>query len=468
MPAAEPDQGPSRRPLSRLDAWWVSPRWVDEGFERQRAIDPLGHRVQTWLGALACLCLGGPTSAAELGAIPLMAAFVVRIHRHWRTWGQFLLQPLTLVVVGWIALGLASRTWTWGSGGDWGEEFGAARFLLLALALWTVSDRRTVLLGALAAGLALGQLSQVSHGLGHALGAEWLTWNRLPGRNSGWWDPVVGGSLLTAALGLHLPALLWGRGAWRLAGAAGAGAAALGVLATGTRGAWLAAAALAGAAVVAAALVGGDRRRVVGRALGLAAVCVAAGAIAWLTIGDELRARYEAGRDEVAGAIERREFDSDTGARVLMAWWAVEALRERPLRGVGLGGFEAWTRAHVEAQGIVPGARRFHGHAHNGILHAGATLGLPGLAIALAFALLAIRGAALREPGDGPPGYAEGPCLALLGLLLVSAFDAVQVNSHTAALLAVLTVFAVERRPAAPLDGSAARAGSTACGRGRP
>lgn len=54
-----------------------------------------------------------------------------------------------------------------------------------------------------------------------------------------------------------------------------------------------------------------------------------------------------------------------------------------------------------------------------------------------------------RQPGDGPPGYAEGPCLALVGLLLVSAFDSVQVNSHTAALLGVLLVFAVGTRPAA-------------------
>src|SRR5690606_40313370 len=62
------------------------------------------------------------------------------------------------------------------------------------------------------------------------------TWNRLPGRNSGWWDPVIAGSLLTAALGLHLPAALWGKKVWRALGIAGCAITLPGILATGTRG----------------------------------------------------------------------------------------------------------------------------------------------------------------------------------------------------------------------------------------
>ncbi len=428
----------------------MTARWVDEVFERQRAVDPFGHRVQAWLGALACLCLGGPTSAAELGAVPLLAAFVIRIHRHWRTWGQFFFQPLFLVVLGWMSLGMASRIWTIGDGWAWREELGVARFVVVATALWTVSDRRAVLLGALAAGLMLGQVSQLTHALAGAMGLESLTWNRLPGRNSGWWDPVVGGSLLVAALGIHLPAALFGRGGWRIVGFAGCGVTLPGIVATGTRGAWIAAAGLVLIALGVGAWRVRPRRLLVRPALVLLALCVVGGGVAWAGMGDQIRARAAAGYAEVAGAIERRDFRSDTGARILLAWWAIEALGEHPFGGVGLGGFEPWTRGHVEAQGIDPATRRFHAHAHNAILHAGATLGVPGLVLAGAFAVLAIRGAARRLPGDGPPGYADGPCFALVGLLLVSAFDSVQVNSHTAALLAVLLVFAVQQRPSPP------------------
>ncbi|HZW09521.1 MAG TPA: hypothetical protein VFF69_06440, partial [Phycisphaerales bacterium] len=163
------------RPLPWLDAWWVSPRWVEEAFEAQRAIDPVGHRVQLWLGALACFCLGGPTTAAEIGALPLLAASLIRVHRHWRTWGQFFLQPLFLAVLAWVVLGLASYGWTGGSGWDWFQEFGVARFVVMAVALWAVSDRRAVLLAALVLGFLFGELSQVWHGVGATLGADWMT-----------------------------------------------------------------------------------------------------------------------------------------------------------------------------------------------------------------------------------------------------------------------------------------------------
>lgn len=446
MPPPNLARPASARPL--FGAWWVTPAWVNAPFDEQRRIDPFGHRVHAWLGALACLCLAGPTSAVEIGVIPVACAFLIRLHRHWRTWPRLLLQPLIVVVLAWAALGAASRLWTVGPHDAWVDEFGSARFGLVLIALWPVADRRALLLGALVLGFAVGQLSQLSHALGRAFEIDWMTWNRFPGRNSGWWDPVVGGSLLTGALGLHLPAALWGRGVWRGLGIAGAGVTLVGIMATGTRGAWIGAVGLVVLALLAALLRIRPGARLIRSALTLVAVLAVGGAVAWLTVGDHLRARYQTGRDEIAGAIERKEFDTDTGARLLFDWWAIEAVLERPLSGVGMGGYQAWCRAHVIEQGIDPEARRIYAHAHNAVLQAGATLGVPGLVLALAFVALAIAGSARRQPGDGPPGYADGPCFALLGLLLVSAFDSIQVNSQTAALLAVLLLFAVQQRPA--------------------
>ena len=447
---------PASRTTSRgtafLRPWWLTNTWVDEPFDRQRRIDALGHRVHTALACLACFCLGSPNSAAELGAIPLLVAFVIRVHRHWRTWPRLILQPLLLVVLAWVFLSLASRAWTLGTAGAWFEEFGSLRFAWVLLALWPVADRRALLLASLAAGFAFGQCSQLAHalGLGPALHLDWLTWHRLPGRNSGWWDPVVGGSLLTAVLGLHLPAALWGRGPWRALGVAGSGATLLGILATGTRGAWIAAFGLLAVALLAGLLRIKPPRRMVRTAGVLLGILALGGVIAWLAFGDQLAARSRDARDEIAAAIEHKQFQSDTGARLLMAWWAVEALRERPLLGTGLGGYEAWTRAHTLEQGIDPATRNYHAHAHNALLHAGATLGVPGLLLALAFIALALAGSTRRQPGDGPPGYADGPTFALVGLLLVGAFDSIHVNAQTAELLAVLLLFAMQASPAAP------------------
>lgn len=433
-----------------LRAPQLSHRWVSHAFDHQRRIDPFGHKVHTAFAMLACFSVGLPTSAVELGTIPLLAAFAIRAHRHWRTWPRLFLQPLMLTIVAWTLLGLTSRLWTEGSPHAWITEFGAARFAIVLLCLWPVADRRPLLLAALAAGLALGQLSQLSHALGTTLHWPLPTWNRLPGRNSGWWDPVIAGSLLTAALGLHLPAALWGKKVWRALGIAGCTITLPGILATGTRGAWLASGALIALALLAALLRVKPRRRMLRAAGALLAVLAVGATISWLTIGGQLAARYHAGRQEITAAIEHKQFQSDTGARILMAWWACEALAEHPISGVGLGGFEAWSRAHVLEQGIDPATRNYHAHAHNAILQAGATLGVPGLLLALTLVALALTGAAHRQPGDGPPGDAEGPLFALLGLLLVSPFDSIQVNSQTCALLTVLLLFAMQTRPTPP------------------
>jgi len=396
---------------------------------------------------LTCLALAGPTSAVELGTLPLVACAAIRVHRYWRSWLQLVGQPLMLLGLAWIALGGLSRFWTAGSPGAWLDEFGTARWMIVVLALWPISDRRALLLGALATGFALAQLSQLSHALGTALDIPALTWDRLPGRNSGWWDPVVGGSLLTAILGLHLPAALWGKGFWRVLGLLGTGITLLGILATGTRGAWIASAGLIVVVLLTAALRTHPRRRIVKPGLVLLGIIALGGLIASLTIGDQIKSRFDAGYTEVARALHEHEYTTDTGARIMLNTWAIQALGEHPIAGVGLGGYEAWCRAHVISQGIDPASRNYHAHAHNALLQVGATLGIPGLLIGIAFVVLMLVGSFDRQPGDGPPGYADGPAFAILGLLLVSVFDSIQVNAQTMGLLSVLTLFALQQRP---------------------
>jgi O-antigen ligase len=134
-----------------------------------------------------------------------------------------------------------------------------------------------------------------------------------------------------------------------------------------------------------------------------------------------------------------------------MAWLAIEAVKERPLEGVGAGGYRAWTHACVVRRGWDPGDVPGHNHFHSAPLHNAATTGLIGLLLASLAAGVALYGG---MTGLGPEGevsgvgsYAAGPAFALLGLLLAGLFDPVQLNAQTAAMMATLMGLCLVSRP---------------------
>ncbi len=317
-------------------------------------------------------------------------------------------------------------------------------------------DRRSWLIAAIMAGFIAGNAAQFAHWIGHESGIAWLEWRRPEGeiRFSGWWDPAVGGSLLVGALGLHLPLALMGRARLRIIGVAGAAVTLLGILATGTRGAWLAAGALL-VFVAAVAIVRRVRARaapVRPRSILIGVVVVAIiGAAAWLTVGDAIARRAAETRDEI-GAAFKGDYSSYTGQRVLMARWAVQAVRAAPLHGLGAGGYGAWAEERARADEFEVRADWRYPHAHNALLHIAATSGLIGLLIAGAVVVVALRGSFHRDqlaPG-GMGSVQAGPAFALCGLLLVSAFDTVHVNAQTAAMLMTLCALSLLPRPAPP------------------
>ncbi len=440
---------PRRTLLHWLDAPWIDPAWAVRAFDRQRAIDPFGLRVHTVIGALWCLFLGAPISPSQLAGIPLAAAFLIRIHRHWATFLRLIIQPPMLILLVWAAWAALSLLWSPDPSLGF-DQASTVRWFAVIVCLWPLAQRRSLLLGAMALGLALGQIGQVAHAVGLAASVEWLTFDRLPGRNSGWWMPVVGGTILTAALGLHLPAVVWGRGRWRVLGILGCLCTIAGLAATGTRGAWIASAALILLVGVAAGWRAARWRGLIVASVAAAIVVGVAATAAWTLGGQSLRDRVAAARAEVSAALHDGEYNTDTGARIAMAGWAVAAFADHPLAGTGSGGYRRWVEDRLRSRGIDPATRSIHDHAHNALLHIAATGGLPGLAIAVAFIAAVLRGAARRIPGDGPPGYADGPFWALVGLLLVSAFDVVHINAQTSAVLGALTFFALPWRPPPP------------------
>ncbi len=414
--------------------------------------DPFGDRIHIIFGVLCCALLCGPTSFAEFAGTPLVVIFVLRIPYIWRTWGSFGVQPLFWAIIAWAVW--QATTLAWSPNVKQGlHELGANRWVWVMWGLWPIMRKRMWLIGGVAIGMLLGNVSQLLHEVGRHWGVHWLTWPRLPDRNSGWWDPVIGGSLLAAALGLHLPAALMGRGKWRWIALGGVIVTLLGIGATGTRGAWLAAASLCELAISISVFRERPWPRMLAR-LGMVLVVTAAivGAV-FLVKGETIMRRASQARAEIARAtnLEHPDFDSDMGGRVLMGALAIEAFKHHPIAGVGAGGYRTWAREQFRAAGMDPDVARIHEHPQSAPLHIAATTGIVGLLLAGAVAVIALRGA-FRELG--PPGpvsgmgsYAAGPGFALLGLLLAGMFDPVQLNAQTGAVMAVLMAMCLVSRP---------------------
>ncbi|MCB9840278.1 MAG: O-antigen ligase family protein [Phycisphaeraceae bacterium] len=423
--------------------------------ERNRR-DGRGYRTHGALAVLGLVGLLAYDGAAEFLVWFPVAACLVRAIPACREVVVAALSPVGLAAMGVAAWSAVSLVWSLDPRQGF-DEWAAVRHALLIPALWVVRDHRAWLIAALAMGFALGHVTQVGHAIGVWGDVAWLRWPRLPDRNSGWWDPVVGGSLATAAVGLHMAALLRGRGRWRVVGGAGVLAAMAGVVATGTRGAWLAAAGLVGlgmlVAVVGAVRRGGWRR--VWVPVVIAAVGAGVGAV---VAGPTVLERGERAVGEVRRVLEEGDFATDTGRRLLMwqeSWRAVSA---QPIRGVGEGGLVAWATRDVEARGIDAGLLLPHAHGMWAqVLAATGVVGGVLWAVVIVLALRVGWGGA-NESGDASRGgfeaaYATAPAWGLVGLLMAGVFDPVQLNSQTSMLLwafvALCAMGAGSRRAAA-------------------
>ncbi|MFZ2875381.1 MAG: O-antigen ligase family protein [Phycisphaerales bacterium] len=417
-----------------LTAPWINRFAAERAFRRQSDRLPWGEAVHLLFAVLFCASVGLPMTAPEIGLWVLVPIWLIGLVAVRGTQKYVLLQPVTL-------LGLAFAAWTaiglfWTPDRMRGlEQWGALRFGLAVLAMWPVLRWRGILIGAMAVGCLAGNMAQVVVWWAEHEGVDWLVPGFVdhgPGRVGGWWPPVYAGLVLVAALGLHLPAALMGRGWQRWAGLAGAAVSLAGIGVTGTRGAWIAAAGL----IVLCAGVAILRARAWKPVIVGAVVALVVGAGVWAGVGSALSARVSAVWTEASRALKQGDYNSDNGLRVLMAIWAVDGVGSDPVAGVGTGGYSAWVAAHADRRDAAAFARfraSDHGHCHNAILQAAATGGVVG-----ALLLLAWVGAGVYAGMRAGVGYAQGPAWALVGLLLMAPFDAWQVNGQSAAVLGVL------------------------------
>jgi O-antigen ligase len=419
-----------------LDGHYVDRAACDAAFLRMHQRDRIGDRVHLFLAFFGIIALFGPVTVTELAFAPLAVFFVVRVLNTFPVWIHGFGQPVVLsmlALAGWMMISLR---WSGDPSLAWGE-IGELRWLLLIGLLYPVIEKRGMLIAALCIGVLLGQLAQLAE-VFNGFGIEPLAGvvSQYPGRISGWWHPVVGGSILVAALGLHLPAAVIGRGRWRGLGVLGSSITLVGIVAIETRGAWIAAVLL----VVSAfgfALFTKRLRWKQGMLIALVGAITVASA-GWV-MRDALADRIGETRAEITQIIDG-QYDSYTGARVRMGQLAIEAIESHPIVGVGAGGYQHWASTHDPDADV-------HAHAHNALLQIWSTLGLVGVVL-WALVLATIWRSAWRLWDQTPSGvYRLGPAFALLGLMLVSLTDSVEINTQTAALLGLLAALSPAQRP---------------------
>lgn len=442
------------RALGLLAGVYLSQSGAERAHAMQFRKDGLGHRIHTWVAMVTLAGICSRTTVAEFALVPLAAYSAVRVLNVWRCWVYAALSPVGVLMLALAAWAWLSLLWTRDIGQGLDEAYNT-RWVLLPGMLWPVLDQRRKLIGALAVGMVLANLSQVWHAIGVRFDVEWMRFPRMPDRNSGWWQPVVGGVMLTGALGLHLPAAVMGKGRVRVVGAAGAIVTLLGIFATGTRGAMLASIGLV-AIVCAVAAVrgvrgGGLRRRGawVSVGVGLAAV-LGAGVV----MGPGVVRRVEQARVDLSRAMEEKDFYSDTGGRLLMGWKGIEAARAHPWMGIGLGAYKRWCLEDLERQGIDPATRNIQGHAHNAYIHLASSFGVPAMLVAMVAVGAALVGGLVVGAGSegrwrwvDPGSYDAGPACAIVGLMLVATFDPIVSNMQTCAVLCALMGLCVQPRP---------------------
>jgi len=421
-----------QRLLSNLSGFvtgsYITRDECDAAFARMHQRDRIGDRIHLVLACIAMIGIAGPVSVVDIAVLPMVGFFVVRTFNTFPVWIHGFGQPFILVSLALASLLAMSLLWSPDIGAGL-EHLSELRWLMLLGFVFPVIEHRRVLIACLCLGYVIAYGAQVVDAF-DGFGNPWLAerlWHE-PNRISGWWGPAVGGSMLVGALGLHLPAAVMGRGRGRIVGVAGALVTIAALIASGTRGAWIAAVVLVVIAVIVAGMVGKLKGRTL--MIGGALLVVVIGAMAMLR-GDAILHRFDNARQEIARAVDG-DTASPTGARISMGHQALLAGARHPIRGLGAGGFGPLmvqrTADDTDDQA----------HPHSTLLRLWSEHGIPGVLIGTLLGAVLLVNGWRCVPSEQRGTYQMGPFFAVIGLILVSAFDSVLINLNTLALIGVL------------------------------
>lgn len=435
-----PDHTPQRglwgRFIGFAEGNYIDRDACNAAFGRMHRRDAIGDKIHLILGVGALVCLFGPVTMTEIAILPLVAFFFIRVVNTLPVWIHGFGQPPVLATLALIAYMFIALSWSPDRPNGL-AEIGQLRWFFVMGFLFPIIEHRTKLVYALCIGLALGQIGQILDAFDFGIEPVAKLVENHPGRIAGWWHPVVGGGLLVAGMGLHLPAAMLGKGRTRIIGLLGLTISSVGVLATGTRGAWGAALLLL---VLGVLIVVRIKRVPIKRVVAVGGLALIAVGIAGFVLRDSIMIRVNETRAELR-EIEAGDYDSYSGRRVRMAQEAIEAFSQHPIVGIGTGGYERW----CQQQG-----QRFGAHAHNSTLHIAATLGLIGLCLWAIVLFVVLRNAWRWGLTDPANPYAMGPMLGIAGLLLASLTDSVHINAQSVAMLGVLLALCPAYAPGTP------------------
>lgn len=393
------------------------------------------------------MLVSSPVSIVEIAGIPLWICAVIGLRHTYKLMLWSIVSPISLVIIAWTAFRFLSLTWSpdvvLGL-----DHLASLRWLWAIPMLAPVLDQRRALVSALSAGVALGMLAQLVNWIGPALNLYDPIWIRAEDRFSGWWHPVIAGTILVASLGLHAPIAICTTGRNRMLAITLILCACVAIMATGSRGAWIEGAAvlsmIALAVFVRLVQIAAGRRiwLVFG---GFATVIVLVCGAAWMLFGTSISARYELARNEITQAIDQQNYSTDTGARMAMLVMGWQCFTHHAVLGVGEGGFASWSRTQL-AQSSDPEIdvnRVIHNHAHNTYVHTLATGGILSALSGACMIVFAIGNAFSVLPGPNQRNnglqltpshiYAIAPACALLAIMVAGLFDSIHINAQTSA-----------------------------------
>ena len=439
-----PDSAASAGFLMRLargffDGHYVDRSACDAAFARMHRRDAIGDRLHLVFACLGLVCLFGPVTLTEIAFGPLLVFFLVRVINTFPVWIHGFGQPAALSAIALSLWMMLSLQWSGDVALGWGEIAELRWFVLVGL-IFPVIEKRNQLIAAMCVGVAFGQVGQLIDAF-DGFGIDWLASivENHPSRIGGWWHPVVGGSILVSTLGLALPSAMLGSGRSRTIGLVGALCVMIGILATGTRGAWLASAVL----ILVCVVFGLISKRIRWKHLLVLGVIGATIVLAsGLVMRQSMSIRIGQAQQEIAQILDG-DYDSTIGLRVKMAQGAIDATRAHPIKGVGAGGYQHWVDGRDSESGV-------HAHAHMSLLQVSSTLGLIGVGL-WSVVLVAILRSAWRLWDRGADGIITlAPMLGIIGLMLASLTDSVQINTQTAALLGALAALCPAYHPQHP------------------
>ncbi len=440
QPDSDQQTGVWARLLWLLDGGYIDRCGCDAAFERMHRQDQIGDRVHLVFACLGLICLFGPVTLTEIAFAPLAVFFVVRVLNTFPVWIHGFGQPVVLAAITLSAWMMLTLRWSGEPALGWGE-IAELRWFVLVGVLFPVIEKRMILIAAMCTGIAIGQLAQIVDAF-DGFGIGWLGTlvENHPGRVAGWWHPVVGGSILVGALGLHLPSAMFGIGRARLIGMLCSASAGVGLLATNTRGAWIAAVLL----ILVCVIFGlGTKRIGARRVLFIAGIASAVVFGAGMVMRDSIATRFDETRTEIVEILDG-QYDSYTGLRVQMGKVALDAAGAHPVIGVGAGGYQSWA---IEQDADSP----VHPHAHNSLLQIVSTLGVVGVVLWTILIAAMLRSSWRIWDREAEGIYGLAPMFAIVGLLLASITDSVHINTQTAAMLGALAALCPAYRPKHPI-----------------